>query len=220
LNAANLSVSNSLAEDGISSLVAGYGYPSARLAEGGDVYEAALAAVNKQTAADGAQQSATLERREAEAAARDAYKSLAKVARAVFSKDKARLAALGLSGLEPKASAEFIAAASALFENAAAAPDLPDYGYDIARLEADRARLAAFILADQKQQAAMGAAQQATQERDAALARMDAWHAQYIKIARVALRNQPQLLEKLGVPARTSKTAAQKAAGRRKAGEG
>ena len=58
------------------------------------------------------------------------------------------------------------------------------------------------------QEAAKGAAQQATREQDAALHALDAWRAQYIKIARVALRYKPQLLEKIGVAARTAKTPA------------
>jgi len=45
-----------------------------------------------------------------------------------------------------------------------------------------------------------------------ALTSLEAWRAQYIKIARVALRSKSQLLEKIGVPARTSQTAAQRAA--------
>ncbi|MBM3124605.1 MAG: hypothetical protein FJZ87_05970 [Chloroflexi bacterium] len=36
--------------------------------------------------------------------------------------------------------AGFLAAASALFANAAAAPTLPEYGYDAARLASERAR--------------------------------------------------------------------------------
>ena len=59
---------------------------------------------------------------------------------------------------------------------------------------------------------AKGAAQQAAQDQDAALAKMSDWVAQYLKIAKVALRGKKQLLEKIGVLARTSKTAAQKAA--------
>ncbi len=55
-------------------------------------------------------------------------------------------------------------------------------------------------------------AQQATQEQEAALAKMNDWVAQYLKIAKVALRGKKQLLEKIGVIARTSKTAAQRAA--------
>ena len=62
------------------------------------------------------------------------------------------------------------------------------------------------------------AAQTAAQDQDAALAAMKEWVAQYLKIAKVALRGKKQLLEKIGVLARTSKTAAQKA-GVKKAAE-
>jgi hypothetical protein len=41
---------------------------------------------------------------------------------------------------------------------------------------------------------------------------MSEWVAQYLKIAKVTLRGKKQLLEKIGVTARTSKTAAQQAA--------
>ena len=44
------------------------------------------------------------------------------------------------------------------------------------------------------------------------LAAMNDWVAQYVKIAKVALRGKKQLLEKIGVTARTSKRAAQRAA--------
>jgi hypothetical protein len=59
---------------------------------------------------------------------------------------------------------------------------------------------------------AKGSAQQAMEDQDAALAAMSDWVAQYVKIAKVALRGRRQLLEKIGVLARTSKTAAQQAA--------
>ena len=56
------------------------------------------------------------------------------------------------------------------------------------------------------------AQQQATQDQDAALTMMNDWVAQYLKIAKVALRGKKQLLEKIGVTARTTKTAATRAA--------
>ena len=89
---------------------------------------------------------------------------------------------------------------------------LADFGYDADRLAAERAKIEAFDTANQAQEMAKGAAQQATQDQDAALAKMNEWVAQYLKIAKVALRGKKQLLEKIGVTARTSKTAAQKAA--------
>ena len=46
---------------------------------------------------------------------------------------------------------------------------------------------------------------------------MNDWVAQYLKIAKVALRGKKQLLEQIGVTARTTKTAAQRAAPRKAA---
>jgi hypothetical protein len=124
----------------------------------------------------------------------------------------ADLTALGLAGKMPRGTAGFIAAGYALFDNAASSGLLAGFGYDADRIAAERAKIEAFDAANQAQEAAKGSAQQATQDQDAALAKMNEWVAQYLKIAKVALRNKKQSLEKLGVLARTSKTAAQRAA--------
>ena len=65
---------------------------------------------------------------------------------------------------------------------------------------------------DGQQEAAKGATQQATREQDAALTALDAWRAQYIKLARVALRGKSQLLEKIGVAVRSAKVVRKKKA--------
>lgn len=70
----------------------------------------------------------------------------------------------------------------------------------------DSADLAALGLAGK------GAAQQATADQESALAAINSWTAQYLKIAKVALRHKKQSMEKIGVTARTTKTAAQRAA--------
>jgi hypothetical protein len=123
---------------------------------------------------------------------------------------------LGLVGSAPVATAQFKAAANQLFDNAINIAEisrtLAQYGYDEARLVRERAALTAFDAADQAQVAAMGAAQQATREQKAALAALSEWLAQYLKIARVALREKPQLYEKLGGVARSTRTAAQRQA--------
>lgn len=212
LNAAKLAIANSLADGEIQSLVANYGYPAAKLNEGDALFQAAQAAVNAQKSAEGAQKQSTQELKTAEKEARGAYQSLAKVSRAIFKGDKPRLTALGLGGREAKDIAGFLASASALFENAAAAGTLAEYGYDGGRLESERGKVGAFDAANQRQESAKGAAQQAARDQDAAMRALDAWRAQYLKIARVALRGKPQLLEKIGVKARTTKTAAQRAA--------
>jgi hypothetical protein len=212
LNAGQLAISNSLSDPEIQSLVAQFGYPAEKLNEGKALYDTALAAVNAEKADAGAQQESSRVLAQAEKSARDAYQSLAKVARAVFLKDKAQLNALGLTGSMPLDTAGFLAAAYTLFDNARTLPALADYGYDSPKFQSERLKISAYDTANQQQEAAKGAAQQATREQDSALGALNDWTAQYLKIAKVALSGKPQLLEKLGVLARTSKTAAQRAA--------
>ena len=185
------------------------------------MYDAALSAVNAQIAAAGSQFQATSNLRIAETSARDAYQALAKVARAVFVNDNARLAQLGLSGSMPKSTAGFISAAYAIFDNANNVPEiksaLESFGYTEEKLASERQKISAYDSANQTQESWKGAAQQATRDQDTALKAMNAWLAQYIKIAKVALRDKKQLLEKLGVAARTTKTAAQRNASKKKA---
>jgi hypothetical protein len=45
----------------------------------------------------------------------------------------------------------------------------------------------------------MGEAQQSTKDRDEALDRMEDWFADFKAIARIALEDKPQLLEKMGI---------------------
>ena len=132
------------------------------------------------------------------------------MARATLDKDG--LATLGLTGKEPRDTAGFIQAGYTLFDNAAESGLLAEFGYDAERIAAERAKIEAFDTANQAQEMAKGASQQAAQDQEAALAKMNEWVAQYLKIAKVALRGKKQLLEKIGVTARTSKTAAQRAA--------
>ncbi len=55
-----------------------------------------------------------------------------------------------------------------------------------------------------------GAAKQATRVQTKALAALHRWMAQYVKIARVALRNDPALLKSLGITSQVSRIAAQR----------
>jgi hypothetical protein len=210
LAAAQIAINNSLGDADIKAAVAQYGYTTAKLNHGKALYEAALAAVNAQKQGRGEQKAATADLKAKEKEARDAYQAAAQVARAALA--PADLSTLGLAGKTPRGVAGFIAAAYTLFDNAASAGLLAEFGYEADHLAAERAKIEAFDQANQAQEAAKGAAQQATVDQDAALAKMNDWVMQYLKIAKVALRNKRQLLENIGVAARTAKTAAQRAA--------
>jgi len=202
LAAAEVAVNNSLADPEIMALVGEYGYTNEKLLEGTQLFAAAQAAVAAQEQAAGAQQGATGAFKIAQAEAFDAYQALSKVARAAA--PKSALAGLGLTGPMPRSTAAFQTAARSLFTNAASLPTLAEYGYTASKLQAETAKLTAFEEANRRQEAAKGAAQQATREQDAALAALNKWLAQYVKIARVALRSKRELLEKLGVAARAA----------------
>jgi len=213
LNAAQIAINNAVADPEIAEAVAEFGYKPEKMHVGKQLLEAAVTAVNKQKVETGCLRMATVSLQKAVTSARDAYQALAKVARASLS--KAQLTSLGLNRRAPKAIAAFLSAGYSLFDNALAVPEvleeLTEYGYDAARLEKGRSMIAALDRANQVKEAAKGDAQQSTQVQKVALSDLYKWYAQFIKIARVALRDKKQLLEKLGIPARTSKTAARRA---------
>lgn len=216
LNLAQIVINNSLTDEEIKSLVGGYGYPVAKLNAGKSLYTAAVNAVNNAQAAAGAQQQATALVKSAEQIARDAYQALAKICRAIFNDNPARLEMLKLNGVMPRTVAGFLGNASALFDNALGVAEiqtaLAEFGYPAEKLQNERAKIVNYDQANQAQEAAKGAAQQATALQDTALGELDDWIARYLKIARVALRDDRQLLEKLSILSRSSKTAAQRAA--------
>jgi hypothetical protein len=213
ISAAQKAIANTQANAEIKALVAAYGYNDEMLKEGQQLYEAAQDAYNAQARAESAQLLATQAFKATEAQAFKAYQDLAKIARATI--DPAELPGLNLNVAMPKGEATFGPAADRLFANAANVGALAKFGYDAAKLAAERAKIDAYAAASNNRDIAKGAAQQATTEQDAALQALDKWTAQYIKIAKVAL-NGTQLLEKLGVIARTSPTAAQRAARQKK----
>lgn len=200
LDAAELAIRNSLAEPEIQALVLPYGYDLARLDEGRLLFERARNAVRERQIALAAQRAAAETLDASRRAAFAAYRALAGLARATLS--PAAVSGLGLDGRMPRGTAAFLAAAGTLFENAGRHAILADFGYDAACLENQRACLAAFARADQNQQVARDVARQAGAEQVRALAALHKWMARYQKIARLALRDRPRLLEKIGLAGR------------------
>jgi hypothetical protein len=216
LGAAQVAIMNALADQEIQAMIASHGYTIQKLQEGRQLYETAAGVVSAQVAASGAQAVKTQDLHTAERLAFDAYQSLTTVARAVFRRDQARLVSLGLNGPMPRTMDSFLKAAYILFDNVAADPQIKStlaaYGYDEARVQAERGKIVAYDTANQQQEAAKGTAQQSTRDQKVSLRELNDWVSQFIKIARVALKEKKELLERLGVLARSVKTEAQRAA--------
>mgnify|MGYP006886070977 CR=1 FL=1 len=216
LTFANVAISNALSDSQIGILLGEYGYQTQKLSEGKALLEVADAMVKKQVAVHGSQKDSTARALAAEKTARVAYQNLAQVARAAFSRDKAKLAVLGLDNPMPKPLPLFITMATALFDNASHTAEIADilksYGYNTDKLSKERGKIVELSAANQAQEAAIGSAQQATFEQNKAMEALDYWMGGFVKVAKVALREQPQLLEKLGILKRAGKTTAQRKA--------
>ena len=207
LNAAQLAIANSLADPEIKAAVAQFGYTTAKL------NRARRCTTRPSPPSTPRNRARAAERRHRQlkaalADARDAYQALAKVARATLEQEDQAKWGWAQSRAARRPSFKPDTRCSTMRPRWRRWPIWLRRG----SLAAERAKIEAFDQANQAQEMAKGAAQQATQDQDAALAALSEWVAQYLKIAKVALRGKKQLLEKIGVTARTSKTAAQKAA--------
>jgi hypothetical protein len=203
LAAANMIIENTLAKPAILDRVTLRGYSARELAEGQQLYRTAVEAVDAQAAAAGAALLATDQAQAADKQAREAYQRLAQTARALFPLHSSQRKTLEVVGPMPHDTATFIAVATTLFNNALKVTEiniaLAKYGYDTKTLQDERDTLITFQQAVQAQAGAQSASKQATRAQSEALDALQRWIAQYVKIAKIALKTQPELLKALGI---------------------
>ncbi len=216
LKMAKVAITNSIEDLEIKSFVEKYGYNLTRLNEGMDLYNVANAAVAAATAANGAQKQCTDEVARTEKVAMTAYQDLSTIAKAKFKANPGVLSKLGLDRPMPRTTAGIASASYILFDNASSDPEvkaiIAERGYDDAKLAGERAKIEAFDKADDRQEAAKGANQQASAAEVAAMKKLNDWFAEYKKVAKIALREKKNLLEKLGIQVRNRRTPAQRKA--------
>ena len=214
ISKADTAISNAPKNKTVLDLLTPRGYGLSKLTEGRTILDAAIAAVKGPDEALGAQKDATGNRDAAEAAAKEAYQDLSKEVKALFPGDTATLEKVGLNDPMPTRIPDLISAGYKLFDTSASDPKISakivEYGYGQEMLKAERAK---FELLDQLQDVqadAVGAKIGSTADEGAAMAALDDWMAQFTKIARVALKKKPGLLQRLGIKARATKTKAQR----------
>ena len=187
-------------------LVEPFGYTATKRAEGRALLTAAQTQLGLTQQGRAAQRQSTEAFQEIERVARRAYANLAATGRALFLPGSSERKALGLEGVTPRSLASFLRAADALFDGATNGPvsvreALADHSYKAAKLASEGAKIAALKAADSAQEGAKGTAQELTPQQNEALTTLDKWAATYLKFARIALQDRPQLLEKLDIKA-------------------
>jgi hypothetical protein len=210
LNLSEVAITNSLSDSKILPKVEKFGYNASKLNEGKQLLEVALEKYKENLKLDGHLQNLTQSMREKFETGKQAYQDLAKVVRAIFKNDKGILAQLGIEGKMPRTIAGFIASALTLFDNASKVEEvrakLSEYGYDDTKLKTEKLKILELQDVNNQQEAAKGSAQNSTREKDKAIKTLYEWVMQYIKIARVALKDDKDLLESIGVRVYSRKT--------------
>ena len=180
-----------------------YGYDAARLAAAEELLAVAETAVHQQHYAYGVQYQASADLRAARQAANRVYVDGVKIARVAFQDNVQARATLRLAGSRAQALAGWLEQATVFYQNLLAYPDLQakmaPFGYTADRLTAELALVRAVETANQRQEAAKGAARAATQDRDEKLRALRAWLKDFRVIAPIALADRLQALETLNL---------------------
>jgi hypothetical protein len=216
LGTARIALNNAQSDAEIGPLLAAYGYDAARLAEGMAILETADSAVQAQVSTAGGWQTTTQTLGSAEREARTAYRTLREVVRAAYGYNAPILAILGLNQTMPARQTHFLTMAWTLFNNAISSADisatLERFGYNGRRLTSEKEKVGAMETALEARESSKGSAQQATMAQRSAMNDLGKWMSAFFRVAKVALRGQEQLLEKLGILARNARTQAQRQA--------
>lgn len=203
LQAVQVALDNIQNDPQLRAALAAYGYDTERLNVGRQLYDTAMQLQQQQQAKRGDQIGATEEANAAVDAANETYMRFVKVARVALKGQRGALVSLDLVGERKDTLAGWIGQAKQFYTTALAneviLEQLTEYGITAAKLRDGQQQVAAVEAAHVEQQQNRGTAQQATAERNAALRALDAWYADFLKIARVALADDAQQLEKLSI---------------------
>lgn len=198
-----MAIENAQANSQVQASLTEFGYTPERIQEGKTLYEQALAAQQTQQAEYGEQIGASATFEDAWSKAKKSYMRLLKIARVAFKGDAGMATKLALNGRRKQSLSGWLLQAKQFYTNALGNSEamnaLGKYGITSGKLEAAQAETQAVEAADLVQEKEKGEAQSATKMRDEALDALDEWLDDFVAIARVALEDEPQLLETMGI---------------------
>ncbi|MCP4429147.1 MAG: hypothetical protein GY803_32070 [Chloroflexi bacterium] len=205
LQLARLGIENGQSVPEIAAALAVYGFDAAKMQIGADLLTAAvdLHAVQKQEYSE--QYAATSALNEARAAADKVYSTHRKLAKLALRDEPEAQKALLLHERKKGALDPWLGQAGIFYKNALgnqeALTALGRYNITTELLTAAQAAVVQVAHLNAAQEQERSEAQRATQERDAALDALHEWYSEFRALARIALADDPQLLEALGIVA-------------------
>jgi hypothetical protein len=196
-------INNSLSDEQIQTAVAGYGYTAEKLNTGKQLLTEAETLNRNQTAEYGEQRQAQNAYDEEKYAANQLYIKELRIARVALKNDVQAIKTLGLEGRRKKAIADWIQQAlnfyRLLLNNEEWTATMANFGQTTEILTTGLEKVEAVSALYESLKKETGEAQNATILRNEQFAELTDWLGDYDEIAAIALEDQPQLLEKLGI---------------------
>ena len=185
----------------ISAALDAFGYDAAALAEGQALLDTARGLYDAQIREYGEQHAATQTLDDATKAADKVYAAHRRLAKIAFKGDAQRKTDLHLNERKPEAFNPWYEQArhfyTALLADADAQTQLARYKVTLESIQTAQAQVEQVMSLKNTQEKEKGEAQEATQQRDAAIAALDEWLGDFRVVARIALEDTPQLMEAL-----------------------
>lgn len=202
ITAADIALTNAQLPD-IQPLLQKVGYPAADIAEKLADLQALRALDLQQQKEYGDQYKAFADYQKQVDRLNADYVAHVEMARIEFEDDPAALTTLGLNGRRLHTKADYSKQALQLYNgiknNTDYAATLAAAGIDAATVTAMQAGFTNLEALDKAQTKEMGEAQEATAKRDKAWDILDSWMSKFYRKAKIALKNYPQMREKLGL---------------------
>ncbi|MBU1012459.1 MAG: hypothetical protein KKG99_05595 [Bacteroidetes bacterium] len=199
----SICIDNARSDRDIQSKLSAFGYTAEKLTIGKTMWEVCDVLVKTQIKEYGDQFEATNVLNALWKTAENAYINSLKIARVAFVDDASAQAALLLNNKRKDSLSGWLQQSESFYANLIASESfktrMSAYGYTNEKLLAEQQQITNLKTAKLNQEKEKGQAQQATLNRDKKMDELDAWVSDFIVIARVALAETPQYLEKLGI---------------------
>lgn len=187
----------------IQSALAKYGYDVAKMEEGWALLQEAKALHNAQIQEYNEKRYKSSDKNNARKTAETIYIKYVKLARIAFKNNPVQLRHLGIVGKRTASLTGFLTEATQFYNAALHSEmiqeELGKYGITVAKLTEGKAAIDALISSDEAQLQAKANAERSTQIRNEKVAELEEWMSSFIKVARIALEEIPQMMEALGV---------------------
>ncbi len=196
-------INNSIADTDILDRVTLYGYTVEKLNVGKQVLTEAETQYSNYIKEYGEQTEAQKTYDQIKHEANHTYMTELKIARIAFSENTQAITTLELNGRRKKAIAKWLQQAlnfyRAILNNADWLATMTNYGQTQEKLSAELTKVESVSTLLETLKREIGEAQNATELRDQKFHELINWLGDYEEIAAIALEDQPQLLEKLGI---------------------